>query len=166
LFLYNFACQASRNLYSKEEASQLKQAFWTAFGQYLKPQLSADGMRINWVNYKTGIKHLYFKMQADKRSAYIAIEITHPDADLQQLMFEQFMELRTMLHTQLLDEWDWQLHTTDENQKTVSRIVKVLPGVSIFNQQDWPALISFFKPRIIALDEFWSTAQYSFELFR
>lgn len=153
-------------LYSKEQATQLKQAFWTAFGQYLKPQLSADGLRTNWVNYKTGIKYLYFKMEADKKSAFIAIEMSHPDADIQQLMFDQFVELKNVLNSQLEEEWDWELHTTDEYGKTVSRIIKTLPHVSIFKQEDWPALISFFKPRIIALDEFWSVAQYSFDLFR
>lgn len=153
-------------MYSKDQASQIRQAFWTAFGQYIAPQLSADGLKTNWINYKTGIKHLNFKMQADNRSAYIAIEIAHPDAGIQELIFEQFKELKNVLHTSLNEEWEWQLHTHDENGKTVSRIVKTMPGVSIFNRDHWPALISFFKPRIIALDEFWSVAQYSFELFK
>lgn len=153
-------------MYSKDQASQIRQAFWTAFGQYIAPQLSADGLKTNWINYKTGIKHLNFKMQADNRSAYIAIEIAHPDAGIQELIFEQFKELKNVLHTSLNEEWEWQLHTHDENGKTISRIVKTMPAVSIFNRDHWPALISFFKPRIIALDEFWSVAQYSFELFK
>ncbi len=77
-------------MYSKDEASQLKQEFWTAFGQYISPVPSADGLRVNWVNYKTGLKHVYFKMQADKRIAAIAIEMTHPDPGIQELFFEQF----------------------------------------------------------------------------
>ncbi|WP_419698458.1 DUF4268 domain-containing protein [Mucilaginibacter sp. NFX135] len=153
-------------MYSKDEASQIRQAFWTAFGQYIAPQLSADGLRINWINYKTGIKHLNFKMQTDNRHAYIAIEISHPDAGMQELMFEQFKELKTVLDSSLNEEWEWELHTRDESNKLISRIIKTLPSASIFNRNDWPALISFFKPRIIALDEFWSVAQYSFEVFK
>ncbi|MDN5288929.1 MAG: hypothetical protein JWR38_5203 [Mucilaginibacter sp.] len=105
-------------------------------------------------------------MHADNRSAYIAIEMSNPDPAMQELMFEQFIELKNVLHTSLQEEWDWQLHIRDENYKTVSRIISVLPATSIFKQDDWPALISFFKPRIIALDEFWSVAQYSFEIFK
>jgi len=105
-------------------------------------------------------------MQADNRSAYIAIEMAYPDAGIQELQFEQFIELKTMLHTYLNEEWEWQLHTLDEHHKTISRIIRILPSTSIFNRNDWPALISFFKPRIIALDEFWSVAQYSFEMFK
>ncbi|MEZ2339218.1 DUF4268 domain-containing protein [Mucilaginibacter sp. RCC_168] len=153
-------------MYSKDEASQIRQAFWTAFGQYIAPQLSADGLRINWINYKTGIKHLNFKMQTGNRHAYIAIEISHPDAGMQELMFEQFKELKTVLDSSLNEEWEWELHTRNESNKLISRIIKTLPSASIFNRNDWPALISFFKPRITALDEFWSVAQYSFEVFK
>ena len=35
--------------------------------------------------------------------------------------------------------------------------------VSIFNKEDWPQLISFFKQRMIALDQFWSMARYGFD---
>lgn len=153
-------------MYSKDEASQLKQAFWTTFGQYISPQLSAEGVRVNWVNYKTGIKYLYFRMEAGKNSASIAIEISHPDAGIQELFFEQFKELKNILQCSLNEDWDWQLHTTDESGKTISRIFTQLYGVSIFKKSDWPALISFFKPRIIALDEFWSDAKYAFDALK
>lgn len=153
-------------MYSKDEASQIRQAFWTTFGQYIAPQLSADGLKVNWVNYKTGIKYLYFKMDADKRSAVIEILIAHPDAGIQELFFEQFAELKAMLKGYLDEEWEWVLHDKNENGKTISRIYKQLHGVSIYNRGDWPQLISFFKPRIIALDEFWSVGQYSFEALK
>lgn len=153
-------------MYSREQASQLRQAFWTAFGQYIAPHPSADGYKINWSNYKTGLKHVYFRMQADKKTASIAIELAHPDPEIQELFFEQFMELKNLLHEYLGEEWEWELHTTNSEGKTISRIYKELPGVSVFNQDDWPALISFFKPRIIALDDFWSGAKYSFDELR
>ncbi|MGZ3873378.1 MAG: DUF4268 domain-containing protein [Mucilaginibacter sp.] len=153
-------------MYSKDEASQLKQQFWTAFGQYIAPQPSAEGLKINWVNYKTGLKHVYFKMQADKRSASIGIELYHPDAGMQELFFEQFKEFKNILHASLGETWEWELHAQDEYGKITSRIYTRFDGVSIFNKADWPALISFFKPRIIALDDFWNDAKYSFDGLR
>jgi len=153
-------------MYSKDQASQLKQAFWTAFGQYISPQLSAEGMRVNWVNYKTGIKHLYFRMHADNRTARIAIEMAHPDAGIQELFFEQFKEYKNILHSALGEDWDWQLHAADDYGKTISRIYKEISPVNVFNNNDWPQLISFFKPRIIALDEFWSDAKYGFDALK
>lgn len=153
-------------MYSKDQASQIKQAFWTAYGQYMALQPSAEGLRINWINYKTGIKQLAFKMQVDKKSAWIGIELSNPDLTIQQLLFEQFEEYKKLLTGILGEEWQWELHSTDEYGKTVCKIYTVLPGVSIFNKEDWPKLISFFKPRIIALDEFWNDARYGFELFK
>ncbi|MFC7667142.1 hypothetical protein ACFQT0_06705 [Hymenobacter humi] len=41
-----------------------------------------------------------------------------------------------------------------------------LSPVNLFSRDDWPALISFFKPRIIALDAFWADAQYTFEALK
>ncbi len=150
-------------MYSKQEAAKLRQEFWTAFGQYMSPVLSADGLKINWVNYKTGIKDLHFKMDADGAQAVIRIVLQHQDAGLQQLYFDQFLAQKSLFHEQVGEEWNWALHTTDSFGKTISTISKSLHPVSIFNKEDWPKLISFFKPRIVVLDEFWSSAQYSFQ---
>ncbi|MBB6611828.1 DUF4268 domain-containing protein [Pontibacter sp. Tf4] len=153
-------------MYTREQASQLRQAFWTTFGQYIAPHLSADGYRTNWSNYKTGFKHVYFRMRAEKKTAYIGIELTHPDPEIQELYCEQFLELKTLLHETLGEEWEWEMHSLDEEGRTISRIYREISPVNVFNKDDWPELISFFKPRILALDEFWSDAKYSFEALK
>ena len=150
-------------MYTREQASQLKQEFWTRFGQYLSPKLSSEGEKVNWLNYKTGLKYVYFKMEADKQHAWIAIEITHKDPGVQELFFEQFEEFKTLFNNILKEEWQWELHATDGYGKTISRIIKKIEGVNIFNTEDWPDLISFFKTRIVALDEFWNDVKDGFE---
>jgi hypothetical protein len=153
-------------MYTRQEASRIRQEFWTAFGQYMLPIPSAEGGKVAWLNYKTGEKDVYFRMNADARKASIAIELTHKDPEIQQLYFEQFEALKGMLHSALEEEWTWSLHTTDEYGKTISRIYTELTGVNIFKKEDWPRFISFFKPRIIALDGFWSMVKYGFEALR
>jgi hypothetical protein len=153
-------------MYDKAQAAQTRQAFWTTFGQYMAPQPSAEGERINWVNYKTGEKGIRFSMQAGTKTASIGIELTHSDAGVQQLYFEQFAQLRTVLHGILGETWQWQLHAQDENGKTISRIYTKLEEVNIMNREDWPRLISFFKPRLVALDAFWSEVKHLFEALR
>lgn len=153
-------------MYTKEQASQLRLAFWTAFGQYMSPIPSAEGLKANWSNYKTGIKHVYFRMYADQRRAFISIELTHPDEGIQELYFQQFEELKNMLHDGLGEEWQWEPRSPDEHGKIISRICREISSVNLFNREDWPKLISFFKPRIMALDAFWSDARYTFEELR
>lgn len=150
-------------MYTKEEASRIKQEFWTVFGQYLSPYRSINGEKVNWVNYKTGVKHIYFRMNADKKQASISIDITQPDEGIQELFYEQFLELKLVLKDAIGEDWIWDLHHVDENGKTISRIYKEIKLVSIFNKSDWPVLISFFKPRILALDNFWNDAKYIFD---
>lgn len=153
-------------MYSKQEAAQLRKEFWTAFGQYMQPVLSAEGERLSWLNYKTGEKNIAFRLDADNKKATVAIELTHSDPGIRELYFEQFRQIKHLFNGTVGEEWTWQLHATDEWGKTAARIYTELPGVSVFRREDWPALISFFKPRIMALDEFWSNVKYSFEALR
>lgn len=153
-------------MYSRQEAAQLKKEFWTAFGQYMQPVRSAEGERVSWVNYKTGEKNVSFRLHADNKMATVAIELTHPDAGVQELYFEQLRQVKNLLEEAVGEAWTWQLHATDEWSKTVSRIYTERAGVSILRREDWPALISFFKPRMVALDEFWSRVKYAFEGLR
>lgn len=129
----------------------------------MQPVLSADGLKINWVNYKTGINGIAFKMDADNKTASVSI-VMQGDELTRQLYYSQFEEVKNILHSTLEEEWDWQADVSDEYGKRVSKITKELHGVNINRNEDWPELISFFKPRIIALDEFWSMAKYSFEV--
>ena len=153
-------------MYSKQQASQLREEFWTTFGQYLSPVLSAEGEQINWINYKTGEKNISFRLQADNTKAVIAIELNHKDKDIQQIYFEQFTQFKNLFDGSVKEEWKWRLHGYDENGKLISRIYKEKNGLSIFQKRDWPELISFFKPRILALDEFWSSVKWAFETLR
>ncbi len=153
-------------MYSKEEARRLREQFWTSFGQYMSAVPSADGEKVNWVNYKTGVKHLFFKMDVSNKKAIILIEITTPDSSMRELIYAQFVELRSIFESTVAADWEWDERYYDDNGKEVSRISCTLDKVSVFNQSNWPELISFFKPRIIALDEFWSLAKYKFDIFK
>jgi hypothetical protein len=150
-------------MYSRQEASLVRKNFWTSFGQYMKPLPNADGEIINWLNYKTGVKHIFFRMDADREQATISIELTHADKSMRYQYFDQFLQLKSILNKELSEEWEWQKDITDEHGKSISRIAIVLNNASVFNKNDWPAIISFLKPRIIALDKFWSLVKDSFE---
>ncbi len=150
-------------MYTKQEESKQKQAFWTAFGQYMKPILSADCEYVNWINYKTGIPGIFFRMNAGHKQASIAIELTQADIELQASYYEQLQGLKQVLQETLGEEWQWQPLTEDDYGKTISRITTQIHNVNIARQEDWPLLITFFKHRIIALDSFWSMAKYGFE---
>ena len=148
-------------MYSRQQVSQLRHEFWTSFGQYMGPVPSAEGEKINWINYKTGVKHIYFKMEADQQIASIEIAIMHPALEVQKLYFDHLLQFKNLLHNTVGEEWTWALHATD-NGKVISRIFTELAGTNIFNKEAWPELISFFKQRLIKQDEFWSQVKHGF----
>lgn len=152
-------------MYTKAELSQLRTKFWVAFGQYMKPIPNAQGRKVSWANYKTGVKDVYFKMKAERDFASIGIEIGNPDLVVQEIYFEQFLQVKKILESTLGEEWEWRQHQTNEFAQTISKIETVLTGVNLLNEDDWPEIISFLKPRIIALDEFWDLVKPGFEDF-
>lgn len=150
-------------MYSRAETTKIRKEFWTTFGQYMKPVPSATGSRISWQNYKTGIRDIYFRMRAERSYVSIGIEIAHHDEELQQLFFEQFVEFKKLLDNELKEPWEWKMHDIDEFGNKISRIQKIKPNLNVMDKNDWPEIISFLKPRIIALDAFWANIKPGFE---
>jgi len=149
-------------MFTREEASRIRHEFWTTFGKYMSPIPSSEGSVINWINYHTGVKDIYFRMNADKHGVTICISIESSERAVREVYFDQFMELEILLHNSIGETWDWQREVGLSEGKIVSQIGTALSGVSVFNRDDWPAIISFLKPRIIALDAFWENAKYNF----
>jgi hypothetical protein len=149
-------------MYSKEETARLKQQFWITFGKYMKPIPSAEGLPINWINYKTGVKNIYFRMNADQYKVSISIEITHSDEIIRQVYFEQLEAFKNILKDHVGEEWEWSNEATNQGL-SVSKVEKSIVGLNVFNQQHWPEIISFLKPRMIFLDAFWNDVKPVFE---
>jgi hypothetical protein len=142
-------------MYDKQEEAYLRKQFWTLFGQYLSPIPSGDAEKINWINYKTGIKSIRFIMDVSNEHAYIAIEISHPDPDKQEKYFRFFNSLKIELEKAVDEKWTWKQADIVKGRNT-SRIYKELFNVNIYDKNDWPGIITFLKTRIIALDGFWT----------
>ncbi len=151
-------------MYTREEASKARELFWTKFGRYMLPVLSAGGDKINWINYETGIPNLFFRMNVTKDEAYIGIEIMHKDEAQALKIFQLFESLREPFEEAAGNDWDWTLLDVNEYNQPLSRISIVKKGVNIFKEADWPEIISFLKPRLMQLDEFWFDHKMIFEM--
>jgi hypothetical protein len=143
-------------MYAKQSIAQ---QFWTRFGQYMRPVPGEDGTMVNWLNYKTGIRHLYFRMDVKDNEASIAIELRHPDQVDRAHYYKQLVALKSILHDVLGEKWTWEENIPDEDGNLISRIGNVLKDVNLYSMDSWPGIISFFKPRILALDVFWNNAK-------
>ncbi len=151
-------------MYNKEEATFIKQKFWTAFGKYMQPVPSASGEKVNWINYKTGIKGIYVRMNADNDNAYVAIEFSLGDKELQLKYFNCFLGLKKHFYNIAGVNWNFNKNYTTNDGKSLSIVITQLNGIKIFRESDWPAIISFLKKNMIALDLFWNDFKPAFEI--
>ena len=149
-------------MYSKTEASKIREAFWTKFGKYMAPVHSASSEQVNWINYKTGIKHIRFFTRFTNEEACAKIVITYTDDNDRKVVLKHFELLINDLDEQQEGVWeilDYQV----EDGKPSAQIVSVLNDVNIFKQETWPAAISFLKARLISLNRFWASHKEIFE---
>ena len=151
-------------MYTNAEASAIRQKFWTSFGMYMSPVPSATLEKVNWVNYKTGIKGISFKMDADKKSAFVAIEIFLKDTMLQHQYFEIFNSFANRLKEIAGNNFQFDRNCFVDQKGNISKIGVVLKNINIFKQDDWPTIIAFLKQHIIGLDAFWAEYKPAFEL--
>ena len=145
-------------MFTKEEASKLKSEFWTTLGQYLKPVPSVDGEKVNWINYKTGVKGIQYKMNAEKNYAFAGVDILGTEDRRNQLL-QVFETLSEQLSPNLI----WVQDAETDSGELVHRLYNDAEEISIFRKADWPELISFFKENIIAFDKFWVENKFIFE---
>ncbi len=151
-------------MYTKEEASLVRQKFWTAFGKYMQPVPSASSEKINWINYKTGIKGVSFKLNADNFKATIAIEISLVDTNLQHQYFEIFRSFKNQFTHVMGTDWKMEKCFISEYGKEISIIFTECNNTNIYRENDWPTIIAFLKQHIIGLDIFWNEYKVAFEI--
>lgn len=151
-------------MYSKHEKSKLSEAFWTAFGKYLAPQEGAAGEKVNWINYKTGVRYMTFNMDVNDATAVIKIVLQHPVEEDRSQAWEQLLALKKLLSELTGEEWHWDQYYEEEYGRHQSIVYQKIEGVNLYDQGRWPEIISFFKPRIIALDRFWAEVKINFEI--
>lgn len=149
-------------MYSKEQASAIRQEFWTTLGKYLSPVPGAAGEKINWINYKTGVKGIFFKMDADNKRAIVKIEISKNIAEERKKFFDLFLSLKMAFENG--NSWTWHPESFNAAGKPIACIYKELAAINIFQKENWPGLISFFKDHAIAFDKFWHDYKDVFEM--
>ena len=139
------------------------QQFWKSFGQYMAPIPSAEGNKINWINYKTEVKFIRFTIILINDNVIIRLELFNPDTLLQEEQFEQLLQFKKQFIEICGIDWTWAKLVTDEHGRISSSITSTLINASIVNEIDWPMIISFLKPRLISLDKFWTNFKFVFQ---
>lgn len=149
-------------MWSKEETKNRKVMFFTNFGIYMKKYIPEYGKKIRWVNYRTGVHSIQFKIEADKTSSRVCIDIINKDDGVREIFFEQFEEFKTLLSNSM-DKLDWVKEYRIESGFYITRIFTELKGPSINQESEWGDIYRFFEKNLVALHEFWDISQDVFK---
>lgn len=133
-------------MFSKEEASLIRQEFWTSFGKSFPRK---------WLLYNTKIKGFSFKFEALRKSAMVCIDITHPDAIANELIYDQMLSLKKLLEVELptvIYDDSFELETG----KRIHRIyVSLEEKFSIYNKSTWRSCYEFFVETMPTFESFY-----------
>lgn len=146
----------SCGVFSKEEAKQLRIDFWTAFGVYMRQHASLMGPKQKWVNYHTGVKGIFFRLEADAKSVRVAITLEHEDEGMRALFYAQFEEMRQYLTLETAGEWTWEPTFYQADGREIARIYREQLGLSLYNRVDWHLMFAFLADSIVPLDAVWA----------
>ena len=122
-------------MFSKEESAQIRKEFWMSFGKSFPRK---------WLLYNTKIKGLSFKFVADRKKAFVCLDIENPDELVNLLYYDQLLSLKVLLETELPevifnDEYEL------ESGKTIHRIYVPFEGkFSVHNKNTWRDCFEFY----------------------
>lgn len=102
-------------------------------------------------------------MDANNQRASVTVLINHPDPQIRAKYYDLLLELKSLFSQMVEGVWLWQEFALDENQTAISKIETSISGVSIFDRNSWPTIISFLKEKIMGLDSFWNDVKDAFE---
>ncbi len=129
-------------MFSKEEASKLRQEFWTSFGKSFPRK---------WLLYNTKIKDLSLKFFAGRKKATVMIAIEMKDAKKRDAYFDKFLALKSLFQEEL-PGLEYETNHRLETGKIIHRIYLELPNVSIYNKDTWQNIYEFFNKNMDILE--------------
>lgn len=133
-------------MFSKTEAAQLKQEFWTAFGKSFPRK---------WLLYDTKIKDFSFKFTADNKKAEVSLEIEMKDELFRNAYYEKVWSLENILESYIGPVFKDEHYFLD-NGKEISRFWVEFNDVSLYNKQTWPDIFEFFVEKMDGFETFFA----------
>ncbi|RYM33595.1 DUF4268 domain-containing protein [Brumimicrobium glaciale] len=144
-------------MFSKEEQKSLNAAFWTRFKEQAGVNKSANGKRVNWVNYPTHLKQLYVRLHADTEIAKLSIDIQAKNEGVRLIIWEQMTELRKVMEAEMITPGLWEETSQNIAGQTISRISWTLEDVNMYVKEDQDKIFGFFIPLLVGFDKFYTT---------
>lgn len=132
-------------MFSKEEAKQVRQDFWTFFGKRYHRK---------WTLYNTGIKDVVLKFSMENNHALVSVDIEHDEELFRSYYFEKFEGFSRIMKDEISKDLIFDKNYILESGKIISRVYIEKEGVKITRKTDWPVVYEFFHEYMDKLESF------------
>ena len=132
-------------MFSKEEAKQVRQDFWTFFGKRYHRK---------WTLYDTKLKDINLKFSMENNQAIVSLDIEHDDDIFRHYYFEKFESFKSVMKDEISPDLVFEREHILESGKVISRIYVLMDNVKITRKTDWQAVYEFFHENMDKLETF------------
>jgi hypothetical protein len=132
-------------MYSREEAKEVRQQFWTMFGKRYDRK---------WMLYNTKMKDLHLKFSFEDRRAMVSMDVVHDEEFYRHYYFEKIERFQRIMKDEVSSELIFDRNYRLPDGKFISRIYVFLDGVKIQKKTDWPQVYEFFYTHMDRMEAF------------
>jgi hypothetical protein len=148
---------------SKIERQKLNTDFYTALGLMMQGSYSELSKKTRWTNYRTNVKDIFVRLDADNKGASFCLDFQQKDAEVRALFWEQLGELKKLLQSELGNNSIWHESFYKEDGSQISRVELRFDKGSLYDKSTWPEMLEFLKESLLAFDRFWTNC---FDIFK
>lgn len=148
-------------MYSKDELKKLKIEFWESFAAYCEVQPYLRRRRKMWTLYNTKVKGVELKFDANRKGAYVILEVNHRQEKERLEMYERLTWYKETLEMDFPDGLIWDCCFVRETGNEVARIYVAKEGLDLHRREHWGDFFSFMARQMYLLERnFMSIAEY------
>ena len=148
-------------MYSKDELKKLKIEFWESFAAYCEVQPYLRRRRKMWTLYNTKVKGVELKFDANRKGAYVILEVNHRQEEERLEMYERLTWYKETLEKDFPDGLIWDCCFVRETGNEVARIYVAKEGLDLHRREHWGDFFSFMARQMYLLERnFMSIAEY------
>ena len=148
-------------MYSKDELKKLKIEFWESFAAYCEVQPYLRRRRKMWTLYNTKVKGVELKFDANRKGAYVILEVNHRQEEERLEMYERLTWYKETLEKDFPDGLIWDCCFVRETGNEVARIYVAKERLDLHRREHWGDFFSFMARQMYLLERnFMSIAEY------
>lgn len=148
-------------MYSKDELKKLKIEFWESFAAYCEVQPYLRRRRKMWTLYNTKVKGVELKFDANRKGAYVILEVNHRQEEERLEMYERLTWYKETLEKDFPNGLIWDCCFVRETGNEVARIYVAKEGLDLHRREHWGDFFSFMARQMYLLERnFMSIAEY------